>query len=190
MKRKKRQNVIKSIGTGLASGLIASWVMNHFQQALSKLTKDGQKSHGAQSIQSGSPAHGVASYLEQKGLDAEDDNATERLANFVSVGTVGHELSKEQKDIGGRVFHYVFGATNGALYGVASEISPRLTFGAGLPFGAAIWVVADEIVVPALGLSKWPLSYPPSKHAASLASHLVYGLTTHAVFNVLRNVTN
>jgi hypothetical protein len=189
MKRKKRQNVLKAIGTGLASGLVASWVMNHFQQALSKLTQDEKKSHGAQSLQSGSPDHGVASYLEQKGVDDEEDNATERLASFVSVGTVGHELSKEQKDMGGRFFHYAFGATNGALYGAASEVSPRLTLGAGLPFGAAIWVVADEFVVPVLGLSKWPQNYPPSKHAASLASHLVYGLTTHAVFNVLRNVT-
>ena len=163
--------------------------MNQFQKALSKFTEDEKKSHGAQSIQSGSPDHGVASYLEQKGEDDEKDNATERLANFVSVGTIGHGLSKEQKDIGGQVFHYAFGATNGALYGAASEISPRLTLGAGLPFGAAIWVVADELVVPALGLSKWPQNYPAKKHASALASHLVYGLTTHAVFNVLRNVT-
>src|ERR1041384_5215668 len=108
MKRKKKQTVIRSIGTGLASGLIASWVMNQFQTALSKFTEDKKKSHGAQSIQSGSPDHGVASYLEQKGQDDEQDNAAERLANFVSVGTRGQGLSKEQKEIGGNVFSYWF----------------------------------------------------------------------------------
>jgi len=37
----------------------------------------------------------------------------------------------------------------------------RATVGAGIPFGAAGWVIADEIVVPALGLSKFPTEYPP-----------------------------
>lgn len=186
----KRKKIIKSIGAGLASGLIASWIMNQFQSALSKITDEPDKAHGAQSIQSGSPDRGVASYLQERGLDDDRDDAAERLSNFVSVGVLDHELSKEEKDTGGRVFHYIFGASNGALYGAASEVFPPLTLGAGLPFGAAIWVVADELVVPALGLSKWAPDYPPSKHAYALTSHLIYGFTTHAVFTVLRKVTD
>jgi hypothetical protein len=187
---KKRKKIIRSLGAGLASGLIASWIMNEFQSALSKFTDERDKAHGAQSIQNGSPDHGVATYLQKRGADDDRDNAAERLSNFVSVGVLDHELSKQGKDIGGRVFHYIFGASNGALYGAASEIFPQITLGAGLPFGAAIWVVADELVVPALGLSKWAPNYPPSKHAYALTSHLIYGLTTHAVFTVLREATS
>jgi putative membrane protein len=51
----------------------------------------------------------------------------------------------------------------------------------GLPFGAAVWVIADEAVVPALGLSKSGKDYPLSTHVYAIASHLVFGLTTELV---------
>ena len=71
--------------------------------------------------------------------------------------------------------------TTGGLYGAIAELKPATTAGAGLPFGAAVWLIADEIIVPAFGLSKPPTEYPPSTHAYSIASHLVYGLTTEIV---------
>jgi uncharacterized membrane protein YagU involved in acid resistance len=52
-----------------------------------------------------------------------------------------------------------------------------VTAGAGSAYGAAVWLVGDEAVVPLLGLSKPPSQYPASTHAYALASHLVYGLT-------------
>ena len=75
----------------------------------------------------------------------------------------------------------------GAVYGAAAEFSSEITSGAGLPFGALIWLGADEGVVPLLGLSKSPTEYPLSIHAYALASHLVYGLTTEAVRRAVRN---
>lgn len=35
----------------------------------------------------------------------------------------------------------------------------------GVPFGAALWLAADEVEVPAFGLSKSPFEYPLSSHA-------------------------
>ena len=66
------------------------------------------------------------------------------------------------------------------------EWHSTLTVGAGLPYGASIWIVADEGVVPALGLSKSPAEYPLSIHAYALASHFVYGLTTELVRRAVR----
>ena len=63
---------------------------------------------------------------------------------------------------------------------------PLTTVGEGLPFGAAVWVIADEGVVPALGLSRKSTDYPASIHAYSFASHLVYGLTTELVRRAVR----
>ena len=57
---------------------------------------------------------------------------------------------------------------------------------AGLPFGAAFWLLADETAVPLLGLSKGPTEYPLSTYAYALASHLVYGLTAEAVRRAVR----
>lgn len=77
-------------------------------------------------------------------------------------------------------------ALTGAMYGAMSELWPEAAVGAGLPFGAAVWLAADEIAVPALGLSKPATEYPLSKHAYALASHLVYGVTTEVVRRVVR----
>jgi len=69
---------------------------------------------------------------------------------------------------------------------MAVEIRPKVTTGAELPFGAAVWLVADEVAVPAFGLSKPPWKIPLSTHAKALVSHFVYGLTTDAVGRVVR----
>lgn len=75
-----------------------------------------------------------------------------------------------------------------ALYGTIAEFVPVVTAGAGLPYGMSIWLVADEGVVPALGLSKPSKAYPLSIHAYALASHFVYGLTTELVRRAVRKV--
>ena len=59
---------------------------------------------------------------------------------------------------------------------------------AGIPFGAAFWLLADEISVPLLGFSKGPTEYPVSTHAYALASHLIYGATAELSRRVIRHV--
>lgn len=46
-------------------------------------------------------------------------------------------------------------------------------------YGAAIWLGADEIAEPLVGLSGPPTDTPLSGHVNALASHPVYGLVTH-----------
>jgi putative membrane protein len=180
-------NVWKGLAAGVVGGLVASAVMNQFQAVVSKLIEGEERSHGAQSLQQGSPQHGVGGELQAKGKDREDDDAPERLANAISVGVFDHELTKREKDAAGVAFHYAMGATSGALYGAVAEFAPAVKTGAGLPFGAAVWVAIDEGLVPAVGLSKSPAEYPLAIHAYSFASHLVYGLTTEIVRRAVRN---
>ncbi|HEV7398182.1 MAG TPA: DUF1440 domain-containing protein [Pyrinomonadaceae bacterium] len=182
----KNSDVLKGAAAGLLGGLVASLVMNRFQAALSKLGEDGERSHGAQSQQSGSPDHGAGAFLVERGADDPDDDAAERTANLVAVGLLDRRLSESEKDIGGTIFHYAFGATSGALYGAVSELVPAARVGWGLPFGFAVWLIADEGVVPALGLSKSPAEYPIKTHAYALASHLVYGLATDVAQAIIR----
>ena len=84
--------------------------------------------------------------------------------------------------------HYVFGTASGGLYGALAEVAPQVTTAAGLPFGAAFWLVADEVSVPLLGLSKGATEYPLSTHAYSLASHLVYGATAELSRRTVRHI--
>jgi len=56
------------------------------------------------------------------------------------------------------------------------------------PYGAAIFVGADEIAVPAFGLSKPPREYPASAHIYGLASHFVYGLNLEMARRSIRRM--
>jgi hypothetical protein len=185
--RRKSSDPLKGMMAGAAGGLVASWVMNQFQALWSRVTHGVERPHGAQSLQHGSPRHGVARKLQERGRDREADDAAIRTAVAVSEGLFGLDLAEgEKRERAGVIAHYAFGVATGGLYGAAAEMLPAATAGAGLPFGAAVWLVADELVVPALGLSKPPTEYPPSTHAYALASHLVYGLTTEIVRRAAR----
>jgi hypothetical protein len=181
-RRARREgDVLKGLAAGVVGGLAAAWTMNQFQALLSKTLAGEERSHGAQSMQQGTPDEGVGAELAAEGKDEEDDTAPARLANAISVGVTGRELSKGEKEFAGTVLHYAMGVTSGAIYGAVAEGLPLVTVGAGLPFGAAVWTVADEGIVPAAGLSKSPTEYPLSIHLYAFASHLVFGLTTELV---------
>src|SRR5215468_11333717 len=182
--RRKSSDPLKGMIAGAAGGLVASWVMNQFQALLSRMTHGVERPHGAQSLQHGSPRHGVARELQERGRDREADNAAVRTAVVVSERFFGLELA--DREIAGAVVHYAFGVATGGVYGAIAELKPATTTGAGLPFGAAVWLIADEIIVPALALSKPPTKYPLSTHASSIASHLVYGMTTEIVRREVR----
>jgi len=185
--RRNSSDPLKGMIAGAAGGLVASWVMNQFQALWSRMAHGVERPHGAQSLQLGSPRHGVARELQERGRDREADDAAVRTAIVVSERLLGLELAeREKKEIAGAAVHYAFGVATGGLYGAIAELKPATTAGAGLPFGAAVWLIADEIIVPALGLSKSPTKYPLSTHAYSIASHLVYGLTTEIVRREVR----
>ena len=185
-RRDSEGDVLKGLVAGVIAGLVASAVMNQFQAFWSRLAEGEARSHGAQSMQQGSPEVGVGGELKTQGKDKEADDAAERLANAISFGFSGQELTEHEKDVAGTAVHYAMGMTSGAIYGALAEITPAVKVGAGIPFGAAVWLVADEGLVPAVGLSKSSAEYPPSIHAYALASHLVFGLTTELTRGIVR----
>lgn len=180
-------DLLKGLAAGLVGGLVASWTMNRFQAMLSKQIHGIEKGHGAQSIQQGAPEESWQQELEVEDGEKWDEDATERVAASIAEGIFDRQLNRREKEEAGTAVHYAFGITSGAFYGVAAELAPPVTIGAGLPFGVVFWLLADEIVTPALGLKKKPTDYPPSIHAYSLASHLVYALTAETVRRTLRN---
>ncbi|MFN2533419.1 MAG: DUF1440 domain-containing protein [Pyrinomonadaceae bacterium] len=182
----KNREVLKGLAAGAVSGVVAAWTMNQFQAFLGKLMEGKDKSHGAQSLQEGLPQHGISRELQKRGSDDPQDNAAVRAANAVAELVFHHKLTKNEKDTAGTVAHYGMGLTSGAIYGAVAEVMPEATAAAGMPFGAAVWAIADEGIVPAIGLSKSPTEFPLSTHAYSLASHVVYGLSAEAVRRLVR----
>jgi putative membrane protein len=173
-------SVWKGLAAGVVGGLVASWVMEEFQALWGKVAESLEESSG----NGGSKEEGG----QPQGGGEEQEPATVKAAEAISENVFDHELTKGEKEVAGPAVHYAMGAGSSAVYGVLSEFVPEVTVGAGVPFGAAVWLLADEAAVPALGLSKGPTEYPLSTHVYSLASHFVYGLTTELVRREVRRL--
>ncbi|MGI8469164.1 MAG: DUF1440 domain-containing protein [Pyrinomonadaceae bacterium] len=165
MKKKETSNVLKGAVAGLVGGIAATVVMGGFQTLLSSFSESDKKSK-----------------KEKK------EPANVKAAKKISKDVFDHRLTESEKKPAGEAMHYAMGATSGLIYGIASEVAPETTIGAGLPFGAAVWLIADEVVVPALGLSKPVTEFPLSTHVSALSAHLVYGLTTDLVRRAVRDL--
>ncbi|HEX8138191.1 MAG TPA: DUF1440 domain-containing protein [Pyrinomonadaceae bacterium] len=184
--KRGESDVLKGLAAGLLGGLVASWTMNRFQDVWMKLA--GSPSSGAESQQQAEGQKSEQGLQQtQKKSDEEQDDATVKTASAISEGIFDHKLTKSEKKIAGPAVHYAFGTSVGGFYGVAAELAPEVASGAGLPFGAAFWLVADETALPLLGLSKGPTAYPVSTHVYALASHFVYGLTAEVVRRGVRD---
>jgi putative membrane protein len=130
--------------------------------------------------------HGALAPLTQRGAEdspprPEAEDATVKVATAITSAVAGREVPAARKPLAGSIVHYGFGATTGAAYGAVSEVFPRAAIGAGMPFGAAVWLGAHVLTVPALGLAEWPTRRPWAAEALELILHLVYGLTTDMV---------
>ena len=170
MNQHGNRNGWKGLVAGVVGGVLASWAMDRFQYWW--LSFEGRDERQLQQTQS------------EEGN--QEEPATVKTASAFSEGVFGHSLTIKEKEIAGPVVHYVVGTTAGAVYGVAAEYEPDVTTLAGIPFGAAFWMVVDEGALPLLGLAKGPTAYPISTHAYALASHLVFGLTAEVVRSTVR----
>lgn len=153
-----RRNLGKGLAAGLIAGLGATYLMTRFQEKMMKLM----------------------------GEEQSDESATTKAAEKISHGLLHRELTDSQKQKAGNTVHYIFGTAVGGAYGAATEFAPRIRTDLGLPFGSGLFLGADEIAVPAAGLSKPPQKVPVKVHAYGLASHLVYGLALESLRRGLR----
>lgn len=106
----------------------------------------------------------------------EGQNSNEIAAQTVAGAVIGRPLQGNALAVGAALVHYSFGVAIGALYGAFAARHPRQASGIG--FGLAVWLLADEIAMPLLGLSQSTLRRPAEKRLQSIAAHLVFGMTT------------
>jgi hypothetical protein len=104
---------------------------------------------------------------------SEHQNSNELAAQVIARYILGRDLTREELRFAAPLSHYVFGAAVGALYGVYAQRRSAPTSGVG--FGTTVWLAADEIAMPLLGLSDSTTRRPLEMHLQSLAAHLVYG---------------
>jgi putative membrane protein len=129
--------------------------------------------------------HTVLADGDREGGQSKPDDATVKVA-AAATSLVGHRLREAEKAPAGSVVHYAFGAVVGAVYGAAAEIIPMVSRAFGLPFGAAVWLGAHVVTLPALGLAESPVRQPAAKEAEEFGLHLVYGTITELARRLLR----
>jgi type IV secretory pathway TrbD component len=159
-------DLMKGLLAGVAGGLLASFLMEQFQAAWSVASEAMRSS--------------------KKRAGRKPDPATVKAANVVSEKITGRKLARNYKAIAGEAMHYGMGASSAAVYGVLAEVVPIVTTGNGVGFGTGVWLLADEVAVPAAGLSKPPMEIPLATHLYALASHLIYGSITETVRRAVR----
>jgi type IV secretory pathway TrbD component len=159
-------DMMKGLLAGVVGGLLASYLMEQFQAAWSATSE--------------------AMCSAKKRSGRKPDPATVKAANVISEKVTGHKLPRDYKSMAGEAMHYGMGASSAAVYGVLAEVAPTVTICNGVGFGIGVWLLADEVAVPAAGLSKHPKEIPLTRHAYALASHLIYGWITETVRQAVR----
>jgi hypothetical protein len=95
-------------------------------------------------------------------------------------------LDAADKQRAAQVVHYGFGAAWGGLYGLLRASYPRLWSPAGIAeLSLGVWMVGDNVILPAFKLAAWPHRYPLRSHAYALAAHLAYGAGVAATLEVI-----
>ena len=165
----------RSAAAGALGGVIGSSAMVLFNHLLAS---------------TGFGRHDLGRRAQQRRIDAKpndtdgtiaDEPASRKVASNLTQAALGKPLGERGRRIGGPLVHHAFGAVAGAVYGAAAARSPRVAAGGGMPYGALVWLAGAEAGVPLAKLSYPPTSYPPARHAASLATHLVFGATVETV---------
>ena len=159
MRFRRRPKPWRGLLAGAAAGLAASFLMG--------------------------PVHALSTKAQGRKKQVKLDS-TEKAAAAVSKNIFAHELTRKERKTAGPLVHYLFGATVGALYGVAAETIPAVRTGFGSLFGAAVWLGAHAIAVPALGLAEPVTKSPWRQEAGEFGAHLVYGTAAEGLRRAVR----
>ena len=155
----------RGLVTGAVAGLVGTWAMSEAQRLWTHMV-DGNAPESA------GGRHDARDWQER----SEDQNANELAAHAIANALIGRRLTDDELRVAAPFLHYSFGATMGAIYGAYAERRP--VDAAGAAFGTTVWLAADEIAMPLLGLSQDTTRRPIEMHLQSLVAHLVYGAAT------------
>ena len=89
-----------------------------------------------------------------------------------------------------QLVHLAFGSAWGGVYGLVAGTVPRsASLRGGLAFGAVVWLLSDDVLLPAFKLAAWPQHYPVKTHLYAMAAHAVYGAAVAGTFESLRRAS-
>ena len=162
---------------GAISGLAGTIIMTQFRNVWNMIFEE----HKTETDQEARTA-------EQR----KKEDSTMKAAGKLSE-EIGRPLSRAERRKAGPWVHYAFGTSAGAVFGLATEAKPKSLRGVnpvlvGAAYGAAVFLAAHELVVPALKLSSNPLKEPVHDQIAEFTSHLIYGIGTALTYDGIKSL--
>jgi uncharacterized membrane protein YagU involved in acid resistance len=160
----------RAVLAGILGGLAGTLAMNYAQR-LWTLAVDGHPPRSA------GGKHDARDWQERE----EARNANELAAHAIATMVFQRPLTCEELRVAAPLVHYSFGAALGALYGSFIHNDRRSPFRRGATFGTAVWLLADEVAMPLLRLSRPTTARSLEKHLQSFVTHLVFGTVAELV---------
>jgi hypothetical protein len=149
---------------GALAGAVATWVM---EQVTTYLYEHENRSARRREDEARQGKHAFAVAAEK------------------TAGLTGIHLSETEQHRLGLAYHWGLGLGAGALYGALRRRVGWLDWGQGTAFGLLFFLLVDEAMNTALGLTPPPQAFPWQAHARGLAGHLVYGVVADTALDAL-----
>lgn len=158
-------NIFTDLLAGAVAGAVAVWVMDRIDW-FDYRHEDPQARERTQQVRPGgmAPAQVVAARV---------------------AGHLDRPIGSRRRHSLGLAVHYTLGMGPGALYAALRDRYPIMRAGHGALFGLGLFVVQDELLNSVTGLAAKPDEYPWQAHARGLIAHVVYGVATETLVNVL-----
>ncbi|GAC1649642.1 MAG: hypothetical protein NVS4B3_07040 [Gemmatimonadaceae bacterium] len=163
---REKQSTIANVLDGAIAGALATWLMGTVTTVLYERESETTR-HREDAARAGKTAYSVAA---------------EKVA-----GVAGVDLTKAECERYGEAIHWTLGIGAGVLYGLLRARSERASVGGGLLFGAAFWLLVDEALTPAIGLTRGPRAFPWQTHTRGFVGHLVFGTVANAALAVVQD---
>jgi uncharacterized membrane protein YagU involved in acid resistance len=148
------QPLLVDLAVGLAAGLVATKVTDLAQGPLRRATPEGVRRREARVSPGPSSSHVAARRIAERVGRSVEDRRLRPLAKTV---------------------HHGLGMAWGPVYCLLRRRGGMRPLGAGLAAGAALSLVVDEGLAPALGLSAPNRAYPAATHVRGFLAHLIWG---------------
>ena len=155
----RESSLLRGAVSGAVGGLVGAVVMGWFMSGPGNAVEEAIDRLAGKPL--GPTPHGVNSSLV--------------MADALSEIVAGQRLTSEQRAKAPKVVHLTFSVLTGGCYGALNEIAPPISGGLGSAFGAALFAVGG---FPALVMGKGDDVLKPGELGASLAAHVVYGVST------------
>ena len=109
--------------------------------------------------------------------------ATSGIVNFASA-RIGWKPSPEQIRHGAVIVHYSTAAAAGVVYGILMRRRKRASRWMGAAFGTAMWLIGNELLLPATGILDRG-DYTLTTRVDALTEHVVFGVSADKAYRRL-----